>query len=70
MLQRYNKGPQHGLFPANFEKNLRSLPDNPQTNTFLPFRRLQDFTIALKTVATLLPLRQLPLRSSAKAIIV
>ena len=69
-LQLYNKRPQHGLFPANFEKLLRFLPEHPQANTFVPFRRLWDFTTALKIVAIFLPLRKLPLRSPTKTIII
>ena len=53
------KGPQHGLFPVNFDKFLRFLPEHPQANTFLPFRplcnllskQLQYFSYYIATVA-------------------
>ena len=33
-------GPQHGFLPANLEKFLKFLPEDPQPNTFVPFRPL------------------------------
>ena len=70
MLQLYNKRTPARALPSKFWKILRLLPKNPQANTFVPFRRLWDFTIAVKAVSTFLPLRQLLLRSSRKTIII
>ena len=69
MLQLYNQ-----RTPARAHckcwKKIEISSRNPQANTFVPFRRLWDFTITLKTVATFLWLRQLPLHSSTKTIII
>ena len=42
-LQLYNKRSQHGLFPANFEKLLRFLPEHPLANTFVTFTTTTAF---------------------------
>ena len=70
MLQLYNQRTPARALHCKFWKKLRFLPEHPQANTFVPFRRLWDFTITLKTVATFLRLRQLPLHSSTKTIVI
>ena len=70
MLQLYNKRTPARALHCKFWKIFRFLPEHPPANTFVPFRRLWDFTITLKTVATFLPLRQLPLSSPTKTIII